>query len=76
MFGFKKKTTETVIRVDGMMCQHCAAHVSKALAAVAGVKDTAVDLAAKTVTVTATAEFDLAAAHAAITAAGYTVVEE
>ncbi len=76
MFGFKKKTTETVIRVDGMMCRHCAAHVSKALAAVAGVKDTAVDLAAKTVTVTATAEFDLAAAHAAITAAGYTVVEE
>ena len=76
MFGFKKKTTETVIRVDGMMCQHCAAHVSKALAAVAGVKDSAVDLDAKTVTVTATAEFDLAAAHAAIAAAGYTVVEE
>ena len=76
MFGFKKKTTETVIRVDGMMCQHCAAHVSKALAAVAGVKDSTVDLDAKTVTVTATAEFDLAAAHAAITAAGYTVMEE
>ena len=72
----KKNTTEVVIRVDGMMCQHCAAHVTKALAAVAGVKETVIDLAAKTATVTATAEFDLAAAHAAITAAGYTVVEE
>ena len=72
----KKNTTEVVIRVDGMMCQHCAAHVTKALAAVAGVKETVIDLAAKTATVTATAEFDLAAAHAAITAAGYTVVVE
>ena len=75
MFGFKKKTTETVIRVDGMMCQHCAAHVTKALSAVKGVSAVSIDLDAKTATVTATAEFDLADAKKAITDAGYTVVE-
>lgn len=75
MFGFKKKTTEIVIRVDGMMCQHCAAHVTKALSAVKGVSSVAIDLDAKTATVTATPDFDLATAQKAITDAGYTVVE-
>ena len=75
MFGSKKKTTEIAIRVDGMMCQHCAAHVTKALSAVKGVSSVAIDLHAKTATVTAAPDFDLAAAQKAITDAGYTVVE-
>ena len=76
MFGLFKKKNENkvVIKVDGMMCQHCAAHVTKALSAVAGVTDVAIDLDAKTATVTAAEGFDLAAAHAAITEAGYTVL--
>ena len=76
MFGFKKKAAkeQVVIKVDGMMCGHCAAHVKNALAAVAGVVDTEIDLAAKTATVTVSENFDLSAAHAAITAAGYQVL--
>ena len=76
MFGLFKKKNENkvVIKVDGMMCQHCAAHVTKALSAVTGVTDVAIDLDAKTATVTAAEGFDLAAAHAAITEAGYTVL--
>ena len=76
MFGFKKKAAkeQVVIKVDGMMCGHCAAHVKNALAAVAGVVDTEIDLTAKTATVTVSENFDLSAAHAAITAAGYQVL--
>lgn len=64
---------ETVIRVDGMMCNHCKAKVEKVSKAVPGTVDAVVDLAAKTVTVTG--EPDLAAVKAAINAAGFTVVE-
>ena len=64
---------ETVIRVNGMMCGHCKARVEKACKAVPGTVDAVVDLAAKTVTVTGTA--DVAALKQAITDADYTVVE-
>lgn len=76
MFGFKKKNTENqvAIKIDGMMCGHCAARVKDALAAVAGVRAVAIDLDAKTATVTTADGFDLAAAHQAITNAGYKVL--
>jgi Cu+-exporting ATPase len=64
---------ETVIKVEGMMCKHCKAHVEKACKGVAGTVDAVVDLAAKNVTVTGTA--DLAELKAAITEAGYDVIE-
>ena len=41
------------IMVEGMMCQHCVAHVKKALEAVKGVKETLVDLDEKKATVKA-----------------------
>ena len=64
---------ETVIKVEGMMCNHCKARVEKVCKAVPGTVDAVVDLAAKTVTVTGTA--DVQALKQAITDADYTVVD-
>ena len=65
------KEQKTVLKVEGMMCEHCAARVEKALSAVAGVKKVKVDLAAKTATVTGNAGIE--ALKAAVTEAGYEV---
>lgn len=43
---------EKKMLIDGMMCAHCKATVEKALSAVDGVTACAVDLAAKTATIT------------------------
>ena len=43
---------EKILHVEGMMCMHCKASVEKVLNAVAGVSAVAVDLDAKTATVT------------------------
>ena len=64
---------KTVIKVNGMMCAHCKAHVETACKGVPGVTDAVVDLDAKNVTVTGDA--NLAALKKAITDAGYEVVE-
>lgn len=58
--------------VEGMTCGHCAASVTREVSAVAGVGDASVDLAAKTLTVTAET-LDDAAIAAAVTEAGYTL---
>ena len=42
---------KTVLKIEGMMCQHCVAHVTKALSAVAGVTTVEVNLKKKTATV-------------------------
>ncbi len=63
---------KTVILVEGMMCPHCKAAVEKACKAVPGTQDAVVDLQAKNVTVTGTA--DVAALKKAITDAGYEVI--
>ena len=39
---------ERTLHVEGMMCQHCVAHVKKALEGVEGVEEAVVDLEAKT----------------------------
>ena len=65
---------EVVIKVEGMMCPHCKARVESVCKAVAGTQDAVVDLQAKTVTVTGTANVeDL---KKAITEADYKVVFE
>ncbi len=64
-----KKQEKTVLIVEGMMCEHCKARVEKALSAVDGVKSVTVDLAAKTATVTGSA--DPAQLVKAVTEAGY-----
>lgn len=66
-------TMETVIKVEGMMCNHCKAHVENACKAVAGTVDAVVDLQAKHVTVTGTASVD--ALKNAIADAGYEVID-
>ena len=63
---------ETVIKVEGMMCNHCKAMVEKVCKAVPGTTDAVVDLQAKNVTVSGTASVeDL---KKAIVDAGYEVV--
>ena len=64
---------ETVLKVEGMMCSHCKARVEKVCKAVPGTVDAVVDLAAKTVTVTGSA--DPQALKQAITDVDYQVVD-
>ncbi|MGN1015396.1 MAG: heavy metal translocating P-type ATPase [Faecousia sp.] len=70
----EEKAMETVIKVEGMMCNHCKARVEKVCKAVPGTQDAVVDLAAKTVTVTGSA--DVEALKQAIRDADYQVVED
>lgn len=64
---------QTELNVDGMTCGGCANGVSKALKALPGVVDVAVDLAAKKVAISheSVAEEQL---RAAIEAAGFDVI--
>ena len=62
---------ETVLKVEGMMCNHCKAAVEKACKAVPGVVEVVVDLKGKTATVTGSA--DLAALKKAIVDEGFEV---
>lgn len=62
------------INVDGMMCPHCEAHVTKALLALPGVVDCKADHKAKSVTVTTNGSTPVAELHATIRAQGYTVL--
>ncbi|MBO5037086.1 MAG: heavy metal translocating P-type ATPase [Clostridia bacterium] len=75
----EKKTEETqmtkTIYIEGMMCEKCAAHVKKALNAVEGVSDTAVDLAGKKAVVTLTKDVDNATLKAAVDEEGYETVK-
>ncbi len=64
-------TMKKVISIEGMMCQHCVAHVTKALAAVPGVETVDVSLENNQAVVTGTAADD--ALTAAVTDAGYEV---
>ena len=70
----EEKPMETVIKVEGMMCNHCKARVEKVCKAVPGVQDAVVNLAAKTVTVTGSA--DVEALKQAIRDADYRVMED
>ena len=67
------KENKTVLKVEGMMCEHCKARVEKALQAVPGVQTVSVDLAAKTAAVTGCA--DVGALVKAVTDAGYSVCQ-
>lgn len=61
------------VKIDGMMCAHCTAHVEEALRKTAGVSDVAVSLADKEAVCTVTEAASAEALAAAVTAAGYTV---
>ena len=51
----EENTMEKVMKIEGMMCMRCVAHVEKALKAVEGVESVTVSLEAGTATVTGTA---------------------
>ncbi len=63
------------LHVDGMMCEHCVMHVTKALQGVAGVEKVQVDLKKKTAEVEMAPETDVGALSAAVADAGYTVTK-
>ena len=61
------------IKIEGMMCQHCVAHVTKALQSVDGVEKVEVDLKKKTAVVELSAEISNEQLFAPIIEAGYKV---
>lgn len=61
------------LKVEGMMCQHCVAHVTKALQGVSGVASVEVNLKKKTAVVELSEEVSNETLTAAITEAGYEV---
>lgn len=61
-----------ILRIEGMMCEHCKAHVEKALRAVTGVAEVEVNLTEKYAEVTGMA--DRALLEKAVTDVGYTVI--
>jgi len=62
------------IKIDGMMCHHCEAHVKKALEAITGVTEATADFGKNTAVVTLDSEVDNAVLTAAVTDAGYEVL--
>ena len=67
---------EKVIEVEGMMCAHCQMHVQKALAAVEGVSEAAVDLEAKKAVVKLSQEVSDETLMKAVEDAGYEPYEK
>jgi len=65
--------SQTILKIEGMTCNHCKMRAEKALQAVSGVESVKVDLAAKEAVVTGDAE--RATLVKAIVEAGYSVVD-
>ena len=63
------------IKIKGMSCQHCVMAVTKALAALDGVKDVNVDLKSGVATYEEVKAVDPKMVAAAVKKAGYEVVE-
>ncbi|MCR4591497.1 MAG: heavy metal translocating P-type ATPase [Lachnospiraceae bacterium] len=66
-----KEDKEMKIKVNGMMCGHCEAHVKKALEAIDGIESAAASHEENMVTITNSAEVDEEAIKAAVEEAGY-----
>jgi copper ion binding protein len=69
----KENSMKKTLKIEGMMCQHCVAHVTKALQGVSGVASVAVELKKKTAVVELSEEVANETLIAAITEAGYEV---
>lgn len=65
---------EKTLKIEGMMCGHCEAHVRQALEALPGVESAAVSHESGTAVVTLSADISDEALKKAVTDAGYTVV--
>ncbi len=66
-----KEDKEMKIKVKGMMCEHCEAHVKKALEAIDGIESATASHKDDAVTITTSKEVDEAAIQAAVKEAGY-----
>lgn len=71
----EENVMEKTIKVEGMMCQHCVAHVKKALEGAAAGCDVTVDLDAGKAVVSGKTLPEDAVLTAAVTEAGYEVVD-
>ncbi|MBP5195450.1 MAG: heavy metal translocating P-type ATPase [Lachnospiraceae bacterium] len=67
----EKENREMKIKVNGMMCAHCEAHVKKALEAIDGIESATASHEENTVTITTSKDVDEALIRDAITEAGY-----
>ncbi len=67
----RKAMMEKTLKVEGMMCQHCVAHVKKALEGVDGVEEAVVDLDAGTAKALLSADVSDEALVGAVVEAGY-----
>ncbi len=65
---------EKILKIEGMMCPRCEAHVVKALKAIDGVSEAVADHTADTAKVTLTAPVEDAVLKAAVEDEGYTVL--
>ncbi len=70
----EKKPMEKILKIEGMMCPHCEAHVKKALEAIEGVSTAVADHKSDTATVTLAAPVTDEALTAAVEDAGYKVI--
>ena len=66
---------EMTIKVEGMMCPHCEAHVKKALEEMEGVSAAVADHKTGTATVTLSAPVEESALRAVIEAQGYKTLD-
>lgn len=66
---------EKIIKVEGMMCPHCEAHVKKALEDIPGVTAAVASHTAATATVTLSEDVDTAVLRAAVEAVGYKTLD-
>lgn len=66
-------TMKKVLDIEGMMCQHCVAHVNKALSGIEGVEDVEVSLENKNAAVTLAADVSDEVLVKAVVDAGYEV---
>ncbi len=71
----EEERMEKIIGIEGMMCPHCEAHVRTALLAIDGVLDVTVSHTDKRAVVQLARDLPDEVLHAAVTAAGYTVIQ-
>lgn len=70
-----EQSMKKTLKIEGMMCAHCVAHVKSALQKVDGVKDVEVSLENKTAVVTLTSGVNDDVLKSAVTNEGYEVVK-
>ena len=67
----RKEEENMKIKVNGMMCAHCEAHVKKALESIDGIQEAVASHEENLVTITSTKDVDEASIKAAVEGAGY-----